>query len=71
VEFADGLSSYSVQNIACGSEHLLVTAKDADNQTSVFSCGLNKDGQLGLGHNKNCGQLTKVSKIAFIAICYI
>ncbi|KAL7555318.1 hypothetical protein ACHAWF_018980 [Thalassiosira exigua] len=49
----------NVQSLSCGAFHLLVITKENGGR-SVYSSGLNKDGQLGLGDEENREVLTKI-----------
>ena len=56
----------NVLNVACGGFHLLVIANDVqsgngeEGGNTIYSCGLNNYGQLGLGDTKNRDKLIRV-----------
>ena len=70
VKFEDN-QIHDVDAVACGSAHLLVIARDksGDNmgKSAVYGCGLNRDGQLGLGHTSNVNRMKKVNAITLCA----
>jgi regulator of chromosome condensation len=53
-------SKKKVTDISCGAYHLLALTSE-DHGMSVYSCGLNQYGQLGLGSEETKYELTKVS----------
>jgi hypothetical protein len=62
VRFAAGNPKKTVLNVACGSFHLLVVAREPHQfQSTLYSSGLNQYGQLGLGDGPARHELTPVS----------
>lgn len=64
--WAGGISR-KVEAVACGSFHMLVLAAAGQHNsryTTVFSCGLNNRGQLGLKDYQNRDELTQVSVLS-------
>ncbi|KAL3792902.1 hypothetical protein ACHAWO_004231 [Cyclotella atomus] len=61
-----------VTGISCGAYHLLVLAKETGAGMSVYSCGLNQYGQLGLGDNegdnKDIKYVLKLTKINYFEV---
>jgi alpha-tubulin suppressor-like RCC1 family protein len=50
--------------VGLGHYHLLVAARDGGSvESQVYASGLNRDGQLGLGHKEDCHALTHVSYV--------
>jgi len=56
---SDAYNNEKIIKIECGYGHVLLLTKKLNGSTHIYSCGLNKHGQLGLGHNddKNTFQL--------------
>lgn len=54
-------------HIAAGGKHSFIVTKTPDGKRKVYSFGLNKNGQLGLGHNKNVNEPTEVDLSDFQA----
>ena len=51
---------FSPKSVSCGGSHTVFIETDANNNTQVFVCGDNKEGQLGLKDNNNRNVLTEV-----------
>ncbi|KAL3795978.1 hypothetical protein ACHAWO_013109 [Cyclotella atomus] len=59
-EVGSSVHRRKVTGISCGAYHLLVLAKETGAGMSVYSCGLNQYGQLGLGDVDTRFELTKI-----------
>jgi hypothetical protein len=49
-------AGYRIERVECGNFHTIVTARGSQGEQKLYGCGLNVDGQLGLGGRRNIQQ---------------